>query len=33
LPQALSKRLLEDVAKRENDLKAGLLTEPPALPD
>lgn len=33
LPEAVSKRLLEDVAKRENDLKAGLLTEPPPLPD
>jgi hypothetical protein len=33
LPKALSARLLEDVAKRENDLKAGLLQEPPPLPD
>ncbi len=33
LPGALSKRMMEDVAKRENDLKAGLLTEPPLLPD
>jgi tetratricopeptide (TPR) repeat protein len=33
LPAALSKRLLEDVAKRENDLRAGLMSEPPPLPD
>jgi tetratricopeptide (TPR) repeat protein len=33
LPGPVAKRLLEDVAKRENDLKAGLLNEPPPLPD
>jgi len=33
LPAALSKRMLEDVATRENDLKAGLMQEPPPLPD
>lgn len=33
LPDPVGKRLLEEVAKRENDLKAGLLNEPPPMPD
>ena len=33
LPDAIARRLLDEVAKRENDLRAGLLKEPPPLPD
>jgi tetratricopeptide (TPR) repeat protein len=33
LPKPVSRRLLEEIAKRENELRAGLLREPPALPD
>lgn len=33
VPDPLSKRLMEDVARLENELRAGLLTAPPAMPD
>lgn len=33
IPQPLSGRLMEEVARLENDLRAGLLTAPPPLPD
>ena len=33
LPQPVARRILDEVAKRENDLRAGMLKEPPPLPD
>jgi hypothetical protein len=33
IPEPLSRRLLEDVARLENELKAGLLTAAPPMPD
>ncbi len=33
LPEPVAKRLLEDVARLENELVAGLLAAPPPLPD
>jgi tetratricopeptide (TPR) repeat protein len=33
IPRPLSERLMEEVARLENDLRAGLLAAPPPLPD
>ena len=33
LPNPIAKKLLDDVARLENELRAGLLREPPGLPD